>query len=88
MSRKRSRSRSSGIPRLGARRIIAETPAKVPKPRREIDPELLAKALAVDPALDERRGSNALPATGRCHTCDRAISGERRYCGRCLAGRI
>lgn len=30
---------------------------------------------------------NTLPATGHCHSCDRAISGERRFCGPCLARR-
>lgn len=26
--------------------------------------------------------------TGRCHECDRPVSGERRFCGPCLARRI
>lgn len=31
-------------------------------------------------ALPEKR-------TGRCHTCDRPVSGERHYCGPCLSKR-
>lgn len=26
--------------------------------------------------------------TGRCHVCDRPITGERRYCGPCMANRL
>lgn len=37
--------------------------------------------------VNVKRGSNHLPSTGRCHACKRAITGERRYCGPCLARR-
>ena len=73
----------------------AEQPAK-PKGRRgpkpyPIDPDAVAEALA---DLDARAsapkpiptgGGSTLPAIGRCHDCNRTVSGERRYCGPCLA---
>lgn len=51
-----------------------------PRPTIELDVELLAE-------LRTPREGSRLPATGRCHTCDRAVSGERRYCGPCAAKR-
>lgn len=38
--------------------------------------------------LPTPHGERFLPATGRCHECDKPITGERRYCGRCLARRL
>lgn len=34
-------------------------------------------------ATGRHRGQ--LPVTGHCHDCGRPVSGERRYCGPCLA---
>lgn len=61
----------------------AKTKARSPK-RGTIDREAVDAVLKSGPAP---RGNNRLPVTGRCHSCDRVISGERRYCGPCLAGR-
>lgn len=74
-------------PIWGVRAKAAPKPKKAPKVV-EIDREAMASVLAVkaEPRV-EVRGSNTLPATGRCHTCDRQISGERRFCGRCAARR-
>lgn len=74
------------------RRVKGERPAKPEKPRKpvEIDREALAEVLST-PAPEpprETRGANHLPATGLCHQCDRPVSGERRFCGPCLAKRI
>ena len=44
----------------------------------QVDPDLLA-----DLRRPERTG---LPVTGKCYDCGRKVSGERRYCGPCLAG--
>lgn len=73
-------------------------PAKkaAPKPKKTvvIDREALAETnvilaeLAAHPERVTGIGTNTLPATGHCHKCDKAISGERRFCGRCMAGRI
>lgn len=38
--------------------------------------------------VSEGRPDAERVATGRCHDCDRRISGERRYCGRCAARRM
>ena len=77
-------------------KVGAERPATQPKPRREvaIDTDALAAAKA---ELNERAagrlpvvttGSNVLPATGACHGCERPVSGERRFCGPCMARRL
>lgn len=78
---------------LDVRKKAAPKPPK--PPRKVIDQDALTAAnealaqLAV--AVIEKRpiagGNNTLPATGRCHECDRAISGERRFCGRCMSKR-
>lgn len=77
------------------RKAKADKPMKPPAQRRStkvIDDDALdaAKseldATAADPA--RLTTGNTLPATGHCHTCDRAVTGERRYCGPCLARRI
>lgn len=70
-------------------------PAKPEPGRRKtakvIDQDALAAAKAeLDAQAAQPRPiktGNDLPATGHCHTCDRPISGERRYCGPCLARR-
>lgn len=70
--------------------------AKKPRPKsRVIDLAAVAAAKAdLDRAAQEGTvprlvglGTNTLPATGRCHECDRPVSGERRFCGRCMAKR-
>lgn len=43
-----------------------------------------AEALERGSALVESRGTK-LPATGACHDCGKGVSGERRFCGTCLA---
>lgn len=58
------------------------------RPAPEIDREAMSRVLAEPPSLIEHRGPQGLEATGRCHTCERPVSGERRYCGRCLANRM
>jgi hypothetical protein len=74
-------------------RVNSDRPAKPAKPPKvvEIDADALAAAKAdLDAKAAEPsrlKTGNDLPATGRCHTCDRAVSGERRYCGPCLARR-
>lgn len=49
-----------------------------PLPPRDLIREVMA---AADAATEPVR------RTGRCHTCDRKITGERAYCARCLAAR-
>lgn len=73
---------------LDVRRPKAK-PAPKPKKVVTIDTEALAAVLVAVPELPPNTGygTNTLPATGRCHTCDRAISGERRFCGRCMSKR-
>ncbi len=67
-----------------------------------VDPAVLASALAEAERrameLAEARAAARLRpptkarerkvVTGRCHTCDRPITGERIYCGPCLATRM
>jgi hypothetical protein len=77
------------VPRkiLDVRRPKAK-PAPKAKKRILIDASAVAAALAQTAELPETgRGTNVLPATGHCHECDRPISGERRFCGRCMAKR-
>lgn len=70
-------------------------PVKPVKERRrpEIDADALAAALAdLDAKASQPRpvvtgGANVLPAVGRCHECDKPVTGERRYCGRCMSRR-
>lgn len=76
------------------RKVFDERPAKPPRAKRTatIDEEALAQAKRELAAIADHpevlgRGSNVLPATGLCHTCERPISGERRFCGPCLARR-
>lgn len=40
------------------------------------------------PVLLPGGGTNHLPVTGACHECNRPVSGERRFCGPCLARRL
>ena len=70
----------------GAPKLKKTKGARKPK-RYVIDTKALAEALAApaEPLLET--GRNPLPVTGHCHTCDRAVSGERRFCGRCMAKR-
>lgn len=55
---------------------------RAPEPRPDsgiaYDQDLLA-------ALREPGRGNHLPAVGACYDCGREVSGERRYCGPCLA---
>lgn len=69
-------------------------PRTKPGPKYVVDPELLQQAVrrlnadALMPAAGHKvigRGTNTLPATGACHDCGRAVSGERRFCGPCVA---
>lgn len=70
-------------------------PVKPTRERRrpEIDADALAATLAeLDEKASQRNpvisgGSNVLPATGSCHECERPVSGERRFCGRCMSKR-
>lgn len=50
--------------------------------RAQVEADLRAQVEGAKPATPNR-----VKATGRCHTCDKAVSGERRYCGKCLAKR-
>ena len=69
--------------------------ARPPKqPKTVIDRDALAlvkagfEAERVAAEVERRRkvsDGRTLPVTGRCHDCDRPVSGERRFCGRCLA---
>lgn len=57
---------------------------RTPEPSRAplvVDLDLL-EALR-SPAPD--RAGTRLPPTGSCYDCGRAVSGERRFCGPCLA---
>lgn len=62
-----------------------------PKAKRQvlIDTVALAAVLAapVDLSGDHGYGTCTLPATGRCHECDKPISGDRKFCGRCMSRR-
>lgn len=71
-----------------------------PKPERRANAAVIdmAALVAAKAELDESaargsvpryvgHGTNTRPATGRCHECERPVSGERRFCGRCMAKR-
>lgn len=72
--------------------------SKKQRPRMEVDREAVA-ALAEQfeaerMAAEEERArkiagqsspGTALSPTGRCHDCGKAVTGERRFCGLCLA---
>lgn len=56
------------------------------------DPETLAEATRMlterlKRPLAEVDDVRRLPPTGRCHGCDRPVTGERRLCGSCAARR-
>lgn len=73
---------------LDVKRRAKAAPKPERAPSKVIDREAVAAVLAVDAGPSSaRRGSNVLEATGHCHTCDRRISGERRFCGPCAARR-
>lgn len=58
-----------------------------PTQREPLDPKMprdLARRLAHEAAVTLPRNGTRLSPTGRCHDCDRPVSGERRFCGPCL----
>lgn len=81
----------TGNPPRGTKRKPAPPPKR---PKTVIDEEALA---AIKIRFEEERveaekqrarttgGGRVLTATGHCHDCGKAITGERRFCGRCLA---
>lgn len=65
-------------------------PKRRGRKRLPIDWDAVAEVLAKPVVVAERpqvKGGNTLPATGHCHECDRPVTGERRFCGRCLSKR-
>lgn len=82
------------------RKVTGLRPKARPRPKREKKAVVVSIAAlsAAKAELDEAaavgqvpkyvgRGTNIRPATGRCHECDKPVSGERRFCGRCMARR-
>lgn len=74
---------------VAPKKTVKTAPAK-PKPP-AVPAEIIAaaldpKALATSVINSTSRGTRLSP-TGHCHTCDRPVSGERRYCGPCAAAR-
>ena len=66
----------------------------------QVSPEVIAAALAeseraalayaeeaAKPKAERKRKAYERKATGRCRECDRQITGERWYCGPCVATR-
>lgn len=47
--------------------------------RVEFDPQEAARL------LEESLINNRRPVTGKCYDCGQAVTGERRFCGPCLA---
>jgi hypothetical protein len=56
---------------------------QVPQVPLILDPELVAEVTTPETREPTLRAS----PNGRCHECDRPVSGERRLCGRCLSHR-
>lgn len=67
--------RASAVAEAAAE-VTDPEPTTTPKPRRRV-------AGPYDLTLP----GNQLPAIGRCHVCDKPVTGERRFCGRCITKR-
>ncbi|UQS95163.1 nucleic acid-binding protein [Pseudanabaena phage Pam4] len=52
-----------------------------------LDPETVAALIASQVADPVALDGSSRPATGRCYSCDRPVTGERRFCGPCAAER-
>lgn len=66
---------------------LAETLARFEAERLEAEAAERRKAAERDAAGDQLAEPERL-ANGTCHTCGRQVTGERRYCGPCLAKRL
>lgn len=79
--------KASGL--LDRTQQIAEALAEAERAEKERQEQERARETApATPRQRTRSGYQRTTVTGYCHTCDRPVTGERRYCGPCMAERL